>query len=332
LAILALLSPAVAVPSASAADAEGINLVPLPNHSTVGNTVTCLADNFKVTFKGKAPKDLRAASTRAVANLRDSKMRYLSTSYGGEFFPNGAKCEHKIKELQITINDASDIAAHAVKPVETRQAAESYKLSIPTDGVAVVTAETALGAFRGLTSFENLFYKIGADGDLAVQEGAASRMLALLSTRHGGGAKRDIAYAPFAPYEIVDKPHFGWRSILLDTSRHYYPLEKLMGMLDTMAKVKLNVFHWHITDSQAWPLELSSLPELAENGAYQKGRTYSEADVKKLIAYAAARGIDVVIEIDTPGHTDSIYHSHPDLIACHEARPWATNANEPPAG
>jgi len=316
--------------SANNTGSQGINLVPLPFKSTVGNTVTCLADNFKVTFqcggKNKAPKDLRDAAERMVENLRASKMRYLSPSYGAEFFPKGPKCEHKITELKITVNDGDNtIASHATKPVETRAATEGYKLSIPADGSATVSADTALGAFRGLVSFENLFYKIGRDGNLDLQQGDEDN-------DHGRwNVKKDIAYAPFAPYELDDKPQFPWRSVLLDTSRNYFRKEKLFKMLDAMSKVKLNVFHWHITDSQSWPLDLKAMPELVK-GAYQGSRIYSESDVKEIVAYAAARGIDVVIEIDTPGHTASLYASHPEYIACNEASPWAKNANEPPAG
>jgi hexosaminidase len=138
-------------------------------------------------------------------------------------------------------------------------------------------------------------------------------------------------YAPFAPYEIEDKPQFPWRSVLFDTSRNYFRIKTIKKLLDTMSRVKLNVFHWHITDSQSWPLSLKSLPELAEKGAYQT-RIYSEDDVKDIVAFAAERGIDVVIEIDTPGHTASIWHSHPDYIACYGAEPWKLSANEPPAG
>lgn len=99
-----------------------------------------------------------------------------------------------------------------------------------------------------------------------------------------------------------------------------------------MASVKLNVFHWHVVDSQSFPLEVPALPELSAKGAYSSSMVFTPGDVQNVISYAAARGIDVMLEIDTPGHTDIIARSHPELIACDSERPWATYANEPPAG
>lgn len=308
LTLLAMLSPVSAE--------SKLKLVPQPIKSTVGDSVTCLAPEFKVTFDKKAPKDLKDAADRMMKSLGASKMRYLSTSYGAEFFPNGAKkCDNQINELHVTVDDANTIAAHAVKPVETRQGAEGYTLNVPVKGRADIKSGTALGAFRGLTSFENLFYKISQDGDVSLTDAGVQNCN--IHTR-GNRHQNDQTYAPFAPYSVEDKPTFPWRSVLLDTSRNYFTKSKLFQILDGMAKVKLNVFHWHIVDSQSWPLDLKAFPEIAAKAAYQT-RKYSEADVKEVIAYAAARGIDVVIEIDTPGHTDSIWHSHPEYVACHEA-------------
>ena len=99
-----------------------------------------------------------------------------------------------------------------------------------------------------------------------------------------------------------------------------------------MSWVKLNQFHWHIVDSQSFPLQIPGFEELSASGAYDSSSVYSPSDVSDIISYAAARGIDVMLEIDTPGHTSAIGNSHPELIACKGATPWATYAAEPPAG
>lgn len=99
-----------------------------------------------------------------------------------------------------------------------------------------------------------------------------------------------------------------------------------------MSWVKLNQFHWHIVDSQSFPLQIPGFEELSAAGAYDNSSIYSPSDVSDVISYAAERGIDVLLEIDTPGHTSAIGESHPELIACKDATPWATYANEPPAG
>ncbi|KAL0960600.1 hypothetical protein HGRIS_005632 [Hohenbuehelia grisea] len=99
-----------------------------------------------------------------------------------------------------------------------------------------------------------------------------------------------------------------------------------------MSWVKINTFHWHVVDSQSFPLQVPGFEELSQHGAYAPEQIYSTADVKDIVSYAAARGIDVLMEIDTPGHTAAISASHPEHIACNDASPWTDFANEPPAG
>lgn len=101
---------------------------------------------------------------------------------------------------------------------------------------------------------------------------------------------------------IVDEPKFPYRGILLDTARNFVPLTGLKRTLNGMAANKLNVLHWHMTDSQSFPLDLKALPLFAKYGAYSKEMTYKEEDVEEIVKYARVRGIRVVIEIDTPAH------------------------------
>lgn len=111
-----------------------------------------------------------------------------------------------------------------------------------------------------------------------------------------------------------------------------FPIPDIKRTLDAMSWVKLNEFHWHITDSQYFPLQLPGFESLASSSAYSPSSIYSAHDVAAIIAYAGARGIDVLLEIDTPGHTTSIGAAFPEFVACMDASPWATYANEPPAG
>lgn len=293
-----------------------LRLLPLPHKYTVGEGVTCLSEDFGVTFESDAPEDLRAAADRMLRRIASSKHRFLSPELGAEFYGSG--CDGYITSLHLTFTDSSSIATHAVLPVEQRSKAESYKLHVPVDGTAQASGDTALGTFRALTTFENLLYK--ADGSRSTQTSEAGGQVPL-------GIEFDKTYAPFAPYDIDDKPAFPWRAVLLDTSRHFFPKQSILKMLDTMAGVKLNVFHWHITDSEAWPLELSDFPRLAAMGAHPGDNTYSEADVREIEAYAAERGIDVVLEIDTPGHTGVMGIAYPDYVACRDHRPWTGKSN-----
>ena len=113
--------------------------------------------------------------------------------------------------------------------------------------------------------------------------------------------------------EIRDQPHYRWRGLMLDTVRHFFSVETIKRQLDGMAAAKLNVFHWHLTDDQGWRLESRAYPRLHQTAP--GGNYYSRAQIQEIVAYAAARGIVVVPEIDMPGHASAIAHAYPELIS-----------------
>jgi hexosaminidase len=100
---------------------------------------------------------------------------------------------------------------------------------------------------------------------------------------------------------IWDKPLFGHRGIMLDTSRNYYPVEDILRTIGAMSENKMNVFHWHITDSHSFPLVLPSEPELAAKGSYGLDMLYTPDDVKKIVQFGLDHGVRVLPEIDSPG-------------------------------
>ncbi|KAK5094586.1 Glucosamine-6-phosphate isomerase (Glucosamine-6-phosphate deaminase) (GNPDA) (GlcN6P deaminase) [Lithohypha guttulata] len=99
-----------------------------------------------------------------------------------------------------------------------------------------------------------------------------------------------------------------------------------------MAFTKMNFFHWHITDAQSWPLEIPALPELSAKGAYTPDQVYSPEELAAVMQYGNNLGIETAIEIDMPGHTSSIWFSHPELITAFNAQPYSTYCAEPPCG
>lgn len=107
---------------------------------------------------------------------------------------------------------------------------------------------------------------------------------------------------------------------MLDTARNYMPMSDLKRQIDAMYLVKLNQFHWHITDAQSFPLVVPGMEYLSQNGAYAEDMVYTPKDIKQFVHYAAERGVNVNVEIDMPGH---LYMGIPDqLISCPNKKAW----------
>src|SRR5258706_587474 len=156
---------------------------------------------------------------------------------------------------------------------------ESYSLEV-TDRQARFIAPTVMGALRCLESFLQLLQ-----------------------------GERDGYYLP--AIRIQDQPRFPWRGLLIDVGRHYEPMEVLKRNLDAMAAVKLNVFHWHLTEDQGFRVESKKLPKLHTLGS--DGLFYTQDQVREIIAYARERGIRVMPEFDIPGHSTSWLVGHPEM-------------------
>ncbi|KAM7269620.1 hypothetical protein ACFE04_025117 [Oxalis oulophora] len=184
-----------------------------------------------------------------------------------------------LRTLTITVINLSTPLHHGVN--------ESYTLIIPSTGVsATLIAETPWGAMRGLETFSQLVW----------WEAHSLRVAAGLY--------------------VVDAPLFEHRGVLLDTSRNFYGVEDILRTIKAMSANKLNVFHWHITDSHSFPLVLPSEPELAAKGSYGSDMQYSAADVANIVRFGLEHGVRVMPEIDTPGHTGSWAAAYPEIVSC----------------
>lgn len=165
---------------------------------------------------------------------------------------------------------------------------ESYRLDIiaKVDQVTVqIDATTVFGARHGLETLSQLI--TAGIGD----SGHSSGLLMVESAR------------------LEDRPVYRHRGLLLDTARNYLPVSAIERTIDGMGASKLNVFHWHITDSQSFPLEIPSVPQMTRYGAYSPHKIYSPDDVRHVVEYAKLRGVRVIIEIDAPSHAGSFYRT-----------------------
>ena len=113
--------------------------------------------------------------------------------------------------------------------------------------------------------------------------------------------------------EIADQPRFQWRGLMLDVARHWMPLDAVKRTLDGMAAVKLNVFHWHLSDNQGFRVESQRFPKLAGMGS--DGHYFTQEQVREVIAYARGRGIRVIPEFDMPGHATAWFVGYPELAS-----------------
>lgn len=181
---------------------------------------------------------------------------------------------------------------------------ESYSLRLPYMGDKVlIEAATVWGAIRALSTFEQM-----VDFDKAKDTFVISK-----------------------PVVIADAPIYLHRGIMIDTSRNFYSVESLLRQIDAMSMAKLNVFHWHLSDSQSWPLMVQSYPNMTRD-AYSLDETYSPADVRSIVGYAWERGVRVIPEIDVPGHSNAGWKQiDPSIVVCADSN-WEHSAVEPVPG
>ncbi|XP_059613001.1 chitooligosaccharidolytic beta-N-acetylglucosaminidase isoform X2 [Phlebotomus argentipes] len=130
---------------------------------------------------------------------------------------------------------------------------------------------------------------------------------------------------------IEDAPAFKHRGISLDTSRNYYSVEAIKRTIDALAMVKLNTYHWHITDSHSFPVVIKSQPDLSDYGAYTPEKIYTAEDVRDIVKYARIRGVRVIPEFDAPAHVGEGWQKK-NLTVCFNAQPWSRYCVEPPCG
>ncbi|EJC81395.1 N-acetyl-beta-hexosaminidase [Rhizobium leguminosarum bv. trifolii WSM2297] len=168
----------------------------------------------------------------------------------------------------------------------------------------------------------------------ADEAGRQYGLISLAQLLHGARADRErFKFPNFGT--IADQPRYDWRGCHLDVSRQFYPVADVLRLIDILAWNKLNIFHWHLSDDEAWRLEIRAYPALTEigarrgpdevlvpqlgDGAETRAGHYTQDDVRRIVAHAASLGVEVVPEIDIPGHSTAALLSLPELVDGQEA-------------
>lgn len=201
---------------------------------------------------------------------------------------------------------------------------EGYALSVTSSGV-VIKANKPAGLFYGVQTLLQLFPP--QIESAKVQENVSWQV---------------------PQVEITDYPRVGWRGLMLDVSRHFFTVDEVKRYIDDMAKYKYNRFHWHLTDDEGWRIEIKSLPKLTEVGAWRVekigtfgdmskplpgepknyGGFYTQDQIRDIVKYAADRFVQVMPEIDVPGHSLAAIASYPELSCTPGADKYEVHAGE----
>jgi hexosaminidase len=213
----------------------------------------------------------------------------------------------KIKSAENKMRDGDILLA--IENTNSGLGTEGYELSIETN-VVIIRAPTETGIFYGVQSLLQLLPP------------------EIFSNKISSATDWKISCA-----EIFDAPRFAWRGFMLDVSRHFYTQAEVEQVLDLLALYKFNTFHWHLTDDQGWRIQIKKYPKLTELGAWRKavgfglasnsttayrsdgryGGFYTQKQIREVVAYAAARHITIVPEIEMPGHSMAALTAYPQF-------------------
>lgn len=302
---------------------------PEPALLLTGNATLVLADSVifrKQLLYADSEHSHDALSCQHAHNIRldtmiDATKTLLKDGFKPWMLTSSDKFEPETLKNKLVIHEIT-LVQRLREPVHDHVASEHYHLEVTEEAKVTIAANSSIGLWRGMTTLTQLFYT---------------------------HSKEDLSYTTRAPIIIEDAPAFEWRGLNLDVARNFIPVARIKRIIDAMSWNKMNRLHLHVTDSQSWPLHIPSLPQLSEQGAFAGHMVYSAEDFKELQAYAKLRAVDLVTEIDMPGHTASIHAAFPDLITGYnvQAKPfpesstgyseiatkdWSPYCAEPPCG
>ncbi|VVA12389.1 PREDICTED: beta-hexosaminidase [Prunus dulcis] len=255
-------------------------LWPLPSEFTFGNKTLSVHPQLSLVVGGNGGNSsiLRLGFDRYKAII-------FKNSHGVSSFDRirGRRLSYDVTKLKVVVHSDSEDLQLGVDESYTLFVLKKDGQSIV--GEATIEANTVYGALRALETFSQL-------------------------CTFDYGSKSVQVYR--APWYIRDSPRFAYRGLLLDTSRHYLPVDVIKQVIESMSYAKLNVLHWHVIDRESFPLEVPSYPKLWK-GSYTKWERYTVEDAIEIVSFAKTRGINVMAEIDVPGHAESWGAGYPNL-------------------
>ena len=286
---------------ASVAQSTKIAIIPEPTELKQGTGA------FKVT-----------ASTQ-ISIGQDDASRSIANELNASF--------EKAAGFKLKVN-AGSVAANSIqlsllKSEDTVLGNEGYRLVSSTTGIKI-TANKPAGLFYGIQTLLQLL----------PNEIESKKII------------KGITWS-VPTVSIMDKPRFGWRGLMFDVARHFFTIEEVKEFIDDMVRYKFNMLHLHLTDDQGWRIEIKSLPKLTEVGAWNVKKTgqfnyfsqpaddeprnyggfYTQEDIKDLIKYAKERFVDIMPEIDVPGHSLAALAAYPELSST--PGKYKVNSGEP---
>lgn len=246
---------------------------PLPKYYKNGTDIVALSRNFKITVTDNNRPARIMKKYKVLSQAIERYERMLLQALSLSKRSNATS----LNKLEVLVDDPR--STHPQLGDDER-----YNLTI-TASSAVLKARTVVGCLRGLETFSQL-------------------------VEHGEGM--NAAIIRHIPWVIVDQPRFPHRGLLIDTSRHFVPVQWLLRIITSLSYAKINVLHWHVVDTHSFPIEVPSFPHLWD-GAYSPAERYTTDDINKVIRFAREHGVRVMIELDVPGHAASWCKGYPEV-------------------
>ena len=279
--------------------AQEISIIPKPAEMHVGEGRFLLEGKIAICYPETKDKDFK--------KVVDNFVEELGETTGVKLKKSTPKKE-KLQNWEVT-KYSPKADAHIVIYIDEYMADEEYKLSVTPKRIDITAARPA-----------GLFY--------------AFQTLKQLLPRNvmAGVHDENVDEWNIPCLFIVDEPRFSWRGFMLDEGRHFYGKEEIKKIIDVMAAYKMNRFHWHLTEDQGWRIEIKKYPKLTDVGAWRDSKVcawgdvkpdgiryggfYTRKDIKEVVAYAKERFVEIIPEVDIPGHSQAAVASYPEFLAC----------------